>query len=285
MTFAIAAVLSAYPAATRYHVIACCIGFRHATGTSPSKRTPFARTAECTVPLVYTADMTGEPHFTPALFDFFGELALNNDREWFNENRERYLRDVRDPVLKFVADFAPRLSGISFFFNADPRPSGGSMFRIHRDVRFSKDKSPYKTNAGIQFRHEQARDAHAPGFYLHLEPGGSGAAAGMWKPGRDEMAKVRGAIAASPSKWRDSTSGGEFKRRWEVTGESLVRAPRGFDPEHPAIDEIKRKDFIAWSHFTDEEICSPNFIDEYTDACYGVSPMVEYLSETIGLSF
>ena len=137
----------------------------------------------------------------------------------------------------------------------------------------------------IGSRHEQAGDAHAPGFYLHLEPGGSGAAAGMWKPGRDELAKVRGAIAASPSKWRDSTSGGEFKRRWEVTGESLVRAPRGFDPEHPAIDEIKRKDFIAWSHFTDEEICSPNFIDEYTDACYGVSPMVEYLSETIGLSF
>ena len=96
---------------------------------------------------------------------------------------------------------------------------------------------------------------------------------------------MRGAISVSPSKWRDSTSGDEFKRRWEVTGESLVRAPRGFDPEHPAIDEIKRKDFIAWATFTDEQICSPDFIDEYTEACYGVTPMVEYLSKTIGLSF
>jgi uncharacterized protein (DUF2461 family) len=201
--------------------------------------------------------MSGEPHFTPALFDFFGELALNNDRDWFKSQRERYLRDVRDPILRFVTDFAPRLSGISFYFNADPRPVGGSMFRIHRDMRFSKNKDPYKTNAGIQFRHDQAGDAHAPGFYLHLEPGGSGAAAGVWKPGRDELAKVRGAIAVSPSGWRDSTSG----------------------------DEIKRKDFIAWSHFTDEQICSPDFLDEYTDACYGVSPMVEYLSKTIGLNF
>ena len=229
--------------------------------------------------------MPGEPHFTHALFDFFGELDLNNDREWFKNQRERYLRDVRDPIVKFITDFAPRLSGISFSFTADPRPIGGSMFRIHRDVRFSKDKSPYKTNAGIQFRHERAGDAHAPSFYLHLKPGGSGAAAGIWKPGRDELAKVRGAIAINPSGWRDTTSSDEFKRRWNVTGESLVRAPRGFDPDHPAIDEIKRKDFIAWASFTDDEICSPDFLDEYTDACYSVSPMVEYLTRTIGLDF
>ena len=229
--------------------------------------------------------MSGEPHFTHGLFDFFGELDLNNDREWFKDQRERYLRDVRDPIVKFITDFAPRLSGISFSFTADPRLVGGSMFRIHRDVRFSKDKSPYKTNAGIQFRHERAGDAHAPGFYLHLKPGDSGAAAGIWKPGRDELAKVRGAIAISPSRWRDATSRDEFKHRWDVSGESLVRAPRGFDPEHPAIDEIKRKDFIAWASFTDDEICSPDFLDEYTDACYSVSPMVEYLTRTIGLDF
>ena len=92
-------------------------------------------------------------------------------------------------------------------------------------------------------------------------------------------------MAARPARWREASAGDEVKRRWEVGGESLARAPRGFDPDHPAIAEIKRKEFIAWANFSDEEVCSPDFLDEYTDACYGVSPMVEYLSKTIGLSF
>ena len=98
--------------------------------------------------------MTPSAHFTPALFEFLADLAENNRREWFQANKDRYETHVKDALLDFVSDFGERLTGISPHMVADPRPSGGSMFRIYRDVRFSKDKSPYKTNAGVHFRHE-----------------------------------------------------------------------------------------------------------------------------------
>jgi uncharacterized protein (TIGR02453 family) len=118
-------------------------------------------------------------HITPALFEFFRELKANNSKEWFAENKTRYEQQVREPLLAFIADFGLRLPAISPHYVADPRKSGGSLFRIYRDVRFSKDKTPYKTGAGIQFRHERGKDAHAPGFYLHLEPDGCFFGAGI----------------------------------------------------------------------------------------------------------
>src|SRR5260370_10119925 len=118
-------------------------------------------------------------HFSRDLFGFLEELRCNNRREWFEANRVRYERDVREPMLAFIADFAPRLRKISPQLIADPRPSGGSMFRIHRDLRFSPDKRPYKTHVAARFSHVMGRDVHAPGFYGHLEPSGVVSAAGI----------------------------------------------------------------------------------------------------------
>ena len=115
--------------------------------------------------------MTTEPYFGPELFAFLRALDKNNNREWFQANKKRFERDVRDPMLRFIADFGSQLDKISTRFVADPRPNGGSLFRIYRDVRFSKDKRPYKTNVGAHFRHQAGKDAHAPGFYFHMEPG------------------------------------------------------------------------------------------------------------------
>ena len=137
----------------------------------------------------------------PELFAFLRELGAHNDRAWFAANRARYDDHVRDPLLCFIADFGPRLAEISPQFVADPRPAGGSLFRIHRDTRFSRDKAPYKTNAGVQFRHAAGRDAHAPGFYLHLEAGEVFAAAGLWHPGPTELGKVRDAIVERSEEW------------------------------------------------------------------------------------
>src|SRR5919197_1365911 len=109
-------------------------------------------------------------HFTPELFQFLRQLKRNNDRDWFAKNKQRYIDDVQQPVLDFVSDVGAGLRKLSKNLVADPRPSGGSMFRIYRDTRFSKDKSPYKTAVGIHFRHERAQDAHAPGYYLHIGP-------------------------------------------------------------------------------------------------------------------
>src|SRR5690348_9426526 len=112
-----------------------------------------------------------DAYFSHDLFRFLDELRRNNRREWFEANRNRYERHVREPMLAFIAGFAPRLKSISPRLIADPHPSRGSMFRVYRDVRFSPNKSPYKTHVAARFSHVMGRDVHAPGFYLHLEPG------------------------------------------------------------------------------------------------------------------
>ena len=133
-------------------------------------------------------------YFTPESFAFLRELRENNNRDWFAANKQRYEREVRDPALRFISDFGPHLLRIAPRLVADPRRS---MFRIYRDTRFSRDKSPYKTHVGIHFFHEKAKAAASvPGFYLHISPGESFAAAGIWHPDPRSLGKVREAIAA-----------------------------------------------------------------------------------------
>ena len=229
--------------------------------------------------------MTSSPHFTPALFEFLSDLAGNNNREWFQDNKARYEQDVRDALVQFVSDFGDRLQEISPHMVADPRLSGGSVFRIYRDVRFSKDKSPYKTNAGMHFRHEVGREVHGPGLYLHLQPGQVFAAAGIWRPNSATIGKIRGAIVANPDRWKSIVNEDEFNSMYSLEGESLKRAPRGIDPEHPLIDHLKLKSFAATTSFTQEEACSPDFMDVYADACKVASPFSEFLTTSVGLDW
>jgi uncharacterized protein (TIGR02453 family) len=149
----------------------------------------------------YTTGMA-QTLITPQVFMFLSELACHNRREWFAVNKGRYIDEVRDPLLQFVVEFAPHLRKISRHMVADPRPVGGSLFRIHRDTRFARDKRPYKTHAGLSFRHAGGRDVHGPVFYLHVEPGGVFAAAGMWHPQPEALAKIRDAIVANPKGWQ-----------------------------------------------------------------------------------
>ncbi len=137
----------------------------------------------------------------PALFDFLSDLKQNNNRDWFQVNKDRYENDVKEPLLTFIAAFAERAPEISTSIMAIPRVSGGSLFRIYRDVRFSKDKTPYKTGAGIHFRHKRGKDVHAPGYYLHLEPGDVFAGSGIWKPNTETVTKIRIKIAEHPDQW------------------------------------------------------------------------------------
>ena len=229
--------------------------------------------------------MTSSPHFTPALFEFLSELADNNNREWFQDNKARYERDVRDALVQFVSDFSDRLWEISPHMVADPRLSGGSVFRIYRDVRFSKDKSPYKTNAGVHFRHEVGREVHGPGLYLHLQPGFVFAGAGIWRPNSSTVGKIRGSIVANPDRWRGIVNDDEFKSVYRLEGESLKRAPRGIDPDHPLIDDLKLKSFVATTNFTEEDACSPDFIDVYANACAVAAPFSEFLTTSVGLDW
>ena len=224
-------------------------------------------------------------HFTPALFEFLDELAMNNDRAWFGANKERYRTEVQDPLVRFVADFEPRLRSISPHMVADPRRSGGSVFRIYRDVRFSRDKSPYKTNAGIHFRHEVGREVHGPGLYLHLEPGNIFAGAGLWKPKAATAWEIRQAIVDEPEEWEAIVDDEDFASMFDLEGESLKRAPRGFDPDHPHIEYLKLKSFVAITSFTEEETCSSDFIDLYADACRVAAPFAGFLTKAVGLDW
>ena len=229
--------------------------------------------------------MTSSTHFTLALFEFLSELADNNNREWFQDNKARYERDVRDALVQFVADFGEKLREISPHMVADPRLSGGSVFRIYRDVRFSKDKSPYKTNAGVHFRHEAGREVHGPGLYLHLQPGFLFAGAGIWRPNSATVGKIRGSIVANPGRWKSIVNNEEFISMYELEGESLKRPPRGIAPDHPLIDQLKLKSFVATTNFTEEDACSPDFIDVYANACEIASPFTGFLTTAVGLDW
>jgi uncharacterized protein (TIGR02453 family) len=212
-------------------------------------------------------------------FRFLGELAQHNERAWFEANKRRYVEEVRDPLLRFVAACGPKLQRISRHVVADPRPVGGSLFRIHRDVRFSKDKSPYKTHAAMSFRHAAGRERPAPGFYLHLGPGDVFAGAGLWHAPSDAVKPVRDAIVASPDRWAKVARAcplGEGE-------DTLKRPPRGYDPAHPCIEDLKRQSFTTGVRFTQTQACAADFVDRFTGACRKAAPLMEFLARALGL--
>ena len=217
--------------------------------------------------------------FSPELFDFLRQLKRHNNREWFAKNKSRYQQFVLEPALLFIAGFAPHLAKFSPYFLADPRPTRGSLFRIYRDTRFSPDKRPFKTHVGIHFSHTNGKDAHAPVFYLHLEPEGCFAAAGVWHPDNAALTKIRAAIVARPEQWE------KVSQKLELEGDSLTRPPRGYDPGHPFIEDIKRKDFVASVSFENEQVCSPKFMRDFTAACKTMLPLVEFTTMGLGLKF
>jgi len=218
-------------------------------------------------------------HFGPGLFDFFRDLATHNTRAWFEANQPRYASLVKGPMLRFIEDFGTRLPRISPRFLADPRPAGGSLFRIHRDTRFSKDKTPYKTNAAAHFRHRDfSRDVHAPGFYLHLEPGQCMGGGGLWHPEAAALKRVRDRIVGRRREWKAVRDPALV-----IQGEALKRPPAGYDPDDPFVDDLKLKDFYTMTSFSEKEVCSADFLDRYAEACRTAGPLVAFLTRALGL--
>ena len=226
--------------------------------------------------------MASKAYFSSRTFKFLRELKANNRREWFLENKQRYESDVRDPMLEFITAFAPRLKAISRHYVADPRPSGGSMFRIYRDTRFSPDKSPYKTHLAAHFTHAAGGVVHSPGFYLHLAPGEVFVASGIWHPDARTALKIRNAIASQPKKWKAAIGSSDLKVKWSLGGEMLKRPPAGFAADHPMIEELKRKDFAS-APFDEGDACSPRFIDRFCDICETTAPLMRFLTIALDL--
>jgi uncharacterized protein (TIGR02453 family) len=218
-------------------------------------------------------------YFSPELFDFLRRLKKNNRREWFNRNKAIYEQQVLGPSLQFITDFGVELAKLSPNFIADARPTRGSLFRIYRDTRFSHDKRPYKTHIGIHFHHSNKKDVHAPVYYLHLEPEGCFAAAGIWHPDNATLTRVRSAIVKEPERWA------KVRKKLELEGDSLARSPRGFDPQHRFIDDLKMRDFITSIAFTDQQVCGSKFLRDYAAACRSMSPLVEFTTRALGLKY
>jgi uncharacterized protein (TIGR02453 family) len=229
------------------------------------------------------ADFTG---FPKTFFTFFRELKANNERAWFEANKTRYRETVQAPMSDFIAAMAQSLRSVSKEFVADPRPNGGSMFRIHRDVRFAHDKRPYKEHTACQFRHRLGRDVHAPGFYVHLAPGEVFFGAGLWMPDAPALLRVRTRIASKPLLWKKVVTNKKFLAAFEgLEGDSLVRPPQGFDPAHPFIADLKRKSFVATSMSSERHANSPRFVEDASQAFAAAAQLMRFLADSLEIPF
>jgi len=223
--------------------------------------------------------------FPAGCIPFLEALRRNNDREWLAARKDEYETQVREPALAFVAAMAPALERIAPDFNAIPKKVGGSLMRVQRDTRFTKDKAPYKTNIGIQFRHALGKDVHAPGFYVHIEPGRCFVGAGIWHPEPKVLTRIRDFLADNPASWTTARNHGPFAEHFVMEGESLKRPPRGYAPDHPLIDDLKRKDFIARCDFDESEIGAAAFTKLVADRFGDAVPLVAYLCAALDLPF
>lgn len=223
--------------------------------------------------------------FTRKTLGFLRDLRKNNERSWFADHRSDYEKYVREPALEFIDQMGPHLARISACFRAIAKKTGGSLMRIHRDTRFSKDKTPYKTNIGIQFRHELGKDVHAPGFYVHIEPGGCFLGLGIWHPDSSTLKQVRHYICEEPQSWKKSALQGSFARHFELAGDSLKTAPQGIDRNHPLIVDLRRKDFIGVSSIPDEAIVAKDFAESVCKQFRKGSSLMRFLCKALKIPY
>lgn len=228
--------------------------------------------------------------FRPAALTFLRALKRNNRREWFAANRATYEREIKDQLKAFVEELDVRFATLAPEFVGDPR---SSLFRIHRDIRFSRDKSPYKTHAAFWIFHRapgrgvgQTVDGGA-GFYFHLEPGASLVAAGLWMPPRPKLQLVRDAIADDPGAWESVVLAAPFVRRFgglneDDPGVLLKRLPRGYAPGHPAERWLKFNSFTVSRALPDTAVLSPTLASAVMRDFTAMLPFSRWLNRALG---
>lgn len=226
--------------------------------------------------------------FGPGALEFLRRLSRNNRRDWFERHRAVYETEVRDPLRALVEEMDVRLARIAPELTGDPRHS---IFRIHRDVRFSKDKSPYKTNAACQFYHSDAgrgagqdADAAGAGLYFQIAHGECFVAGGMWMPARPALEKIREALAEDHEGLERHLRAPAFRRRFrELTPEAVLsRMPRGFEERHPAARWLKYRSFTAYRPLSPDQVQSPRLAATLERDFAVLVPLVRWLNAAIG---
>ena len=219
-----------------------------------------------------------------SLFTFLEELKKNNNREWFTVNKDRYEQQVANPLLDFIVNMAPELEKISPQYEAIPKKTGGSLFRIYRDVRFSKDKTPYKTHAACQFRHRLGKTM--PEFYLHLDTQEILLGGGIWMPSPEVLFKIRDRIRQKPNEWKKIVEDKHIKKMFDgISHNSLTRPPKGFDKDLNFINDIKCKSFFALRREPVNFALQENFTQEVGKTFKNSTPLMQFLCKAIGIRF
>jgi uncharacterized protein (TIGR02453 family) len=225
-------------------------------------------------------------YFSDKSFRFLRALARNNTRAWFQAHRHDYDTHVRGPFLQLITDLQPALREVSEHYRADPKPVGGSLFRLHRDTRFANDKTPYKRWQGARLFHARGRQVEAPSFYIHLEPGECFVGAGLWHPEPATQRALRQFIFDNPGSWKAAAHAPAFRRRYDLESEQkLVRPPRGFPAEFEFIEDLKHRNFVAVRALDDAVFSGPKLRQELEKDLRALAPFVDYLCAALDLEF
>ncbi|OFY97000.1 MAG: TIGR02453 family protein [Bacteroidetes bacterium RIFCSPLOWO2_12_FULL_31_6] len=208
--------------------------------------------------------------------DFLNQLRKNNNRDWFNANKEEYLKQYENTIA-FADDL---LFELKKHDNIETVSGKKSLFRIYRDVRFSKDKSPYKTHWAGGFK--RATKQLRGGYYFHIEPGNSMVGGGFWAPNKEDLQRIREDIAADATNLRTIINSKSFKETFgSLAGEQLKTCPKGFDKSNSAVDLLRYQQFIVIKKFTDQEVLSSDFVYLLNDTFKKMRPFFDYMSESV----
>jgi uncharacterized protein (TIGR02453 family) len=208
-----------------------------------------------------------------AELDFLSELAQNNNRDWFNENKKQFEKH-QSAVKSFFQEINQELSAID-------KLEKMQIHRIYRDIRFSKDKTPYKNNFSVSY--DRLKPYLRGGYYLHIQPGASFIGGGFWEPNAEDLKRIRKEFELDDTEIRSITSEDNFVKHFgTLQGSELKTAPKDFDKEHPAIDLIRKKQYLVYRRFTDKEVMDSNFKSEVLNTFAAMRPFFNYMSDVLG---
>ena len=206
------------------------------------------------------------------VLSFFKKLEKNNNREWFELNKPEFKR-IEAEVKHFGQQLKEALEATEHIDRV-------KLFRVYRDVRFSKDKTPYKTHFGISMHRE--KPCYRGGYYVHLKPNKNFAAVGFWDPNKEDLLRIRKELELDPSEFRELMHESDFKNTWgNLEGEEVKTAPKGFSKEDPNIDLIRKKMFLFRKKYSDKEVLSPNFLEQLAQDFRTVRPFLDYMSSVL----
>ncbi len=219
--------------------------------------------------------------FPPAGLTFLRSLKKNNNRPWFQKHKQEYEENVRFPMQCLIAELAQRMADVAPEMEFNPRRS---IFRINRDIRFSKNKEPYKTNIAASFEMRGKKSpTESPGLYVGVEPGEIFIGGGIYMPTGDQVKAIRASIVTRPDDFLDVVQNRVFKKVFgEIQGEKLVKAPLGYPKDHPMIEHLRHKQFYVGIVLDDKACLKPKFVDTVAVGLTQTMPLVRWLARAVG---